>query len=108
MTTTNYYESVYWIVQQIPYGRVTTYGAIAECLGSKQGARLVGWALNSSRNLPRFLPAHRVVNRNGLLTGKRYFVGNSMVELLQAEGIHIENNQIVDFEKHFWHPHVLF
>ncbi len=104
MTTTNYFEAVYNIVRQIPSGKVTTYGAIAETIGGKGGARMVGWALNSSRLLHEYIPAHRVVNRSGLLTGRRHFAGNSMEELLRAEGVLVENNRVVDFEKHFWHP----
>jgi methylated-DNA-protein-cysteine methyltransferase-like protein len=88
----------------IPSGRVTTYGAIAATLGGKQGARTVGWALNSTLHQPEFLPAHRVVNRSGLLTGKRYFSGNSMIELLQSEGVVIDNNKIKDIQKYFWDP----
>lgn len=100
----NYFETVYQIVKQIPYGKVTTYGAIAASIGSKQGARMVGWALNSTKTKPSEIPAHRVVNRKGLLTGKRHFYANNMKELLTAEGIEIIDNQIIDFEKHFWNP----
>ncbi len=100
----NYFETVYQIVKHIPYGKITTYGAIAACIGSKQGARMVGWALNNVNAMPHEIPAHRVVNRKGLLTGKQYFPGNSMVELLTAEDIKIIDNKIVDFEIHFWDP----
>lgn len=104
MTTTSYFKSVYAIVKQIPKGRVTTYGAIANCIGGKQGARVVGWALNNTTHMPEALPAHRVVNRDGLLTGKRYFWGNAMEDMLRQEGVIIENNKIVDFETYFWDP----
>ncbi|HOG19257.1 MAG TPA: MGMT family protein [Salinivirgaceae bacterium] len=88
----------------IPKGRVTTYGAIAACIGGKQGARIVGWALNNTLKLPETLPAHRVVNRNGMLTGKRYFVDNSMIKLLESEGIKISKDKIENFKEHFWDP----
>lgn len=104
MTTTNYFKFVYEIVRQIPKGRITTYGAIAECIGGKQGARVVGWALNNTAHLPEAIPAHRVVNKQGLLTGKRYFWGNSMNEMLQFEGIIIEEDKIMNFETCFWDP----
>lgn len=101
------YESIYEIVKQIPPGRVTTYGAIARCIGTKSGARMVGWAMNASHAHPVFVPAHRVVNRNGLLTGKHHFEGSTVMEdLLKSEGIEIEDDQIVNFEKHFWDPFV--
>lgn len=89
----------------VPYGRVTSYGAIARFLGSGQSARMVGWALNSSHTRPGFIPAHRVVNRNGLLTGKHHF-GNSstMKQLLENEGIIIEDDMILNFREKFWDP----
>lgn len=96
---------VYEVAKQIPYGRITSYGAIANYLGTKGSARMVGWAMNSSHNDLMNVPAHRVVNRNGLLTGKHHFGGNDvMKELLESEGINVINDQIVDFEKHFWDP----
>ena len=100
-----FFEKVYEITLLIPYGRVTSYGAIARFLGSGQSARMVGWALNSSHTRPDFIPAHRVVNRNGLLTGKHHF-GNSttMQQLLENEGITIEDNIITDFPEKFWDP----
>jgi len=100
-----FFEKVYEITLLIPYGRVTSYGAIARFLGSGQSARMVGWALNSSHTRPDFIPAHRVVNRNGLLTGKHHF-GNSttMQQLLENEGILIEDNRIIDFPEKFWDP----
>lgn len=101
---TSFFERVYEIARQIPEGKVTSYGAIAKCLGSAQSARMVGWAMNASHN-KEDIPAHRVVNRKGLLTGKHHFEGtNLMQQLLENEGITIINNQIIDFEKHFWEP----
>jgi len=100
----NFFERVYEIAKQIPYGKVTSYGAIAKVLGSARSARMVGWAMNSSGKRED-VPAHRVVNRKGLLTGKHHFDGtNLMQQLLESEGIEVVNNQIVDFEKHFWNP----
>ena len=102
--TENFFERVYEIARQIPYGRVTSYGAIAKALGTARSARMVGWAMNASHNLED-VPAHRVVNRKGLLTGKHHFEGtNLMQQLLESEGVKVVNNQIVDFEKHFWEP----
>ncbi|QZK89237.1 MGMT family protein [Flavobacterium sp. CHNK8] len=104
MTDTNFFERVYDIVRQIPYGKVTSYGAIAKALGAARSARMVGWAMNASHTLED-VPAHRVVNRNGLLTGKMHFDGtNLMQQLLENEGIVVVDNQIVDFKKHFWQP----
>jgi methylated-DNA-protein-cysteine methyltransferase-like protein len=100
----NFFERVYTIARQIPYGKVTSYGAIAKALGTARSARMVGWAMNAAHNLED-VPAHRVVNRKGLLTGKHHFDGtNLMQQLLESEGIVVENNQIMDFEKHFWEP----
>jgi methylated-DNA-protein-cysteine methyltransferase-like protein len=100
----SFLERVYEIARQIPEGRVTSYGAIAKCLGSAQSARMVGWAMNASHNNDD-IPAHRVVNRIGLLTGKHHFDGtNLMQQLLENEGIKVIDNQIIDFEKHFWEP----
>ena len=102
--TKNFFERVYEIARQIPYGKVTSYGAIAKALGTARSARMVGWAMNASHNLED-VPAHRVVNRKGLLTGKHHFEGtNLMQQLLESEGIKVVNNQIIDFEKHFWEP----
>ena len=101
-----FFEKVYKITKLIPYGRVTTYGAIAKCIGSPQASRMVGWAMNKSFQQSFFVPAHRVVNRKGLLTGKNYFGGkNTMEELLKSEGIIVKNNKIVNFEKYFWDPY---
>ena len=100
----NFFERVYAIARQIPYGKVTSYGAIAKALGATRSARMVGWAMNASHNRED-IPAHRVVNRVGLLSGKHHFGGtNLMQQLLESEGIKVVENQIVDFEKHFWEP----
>jgi len=101
----SFFEKVYEITRLVPYGRVTSYGAIARYLGSGQSARMVGWALNSCHTQPDFIPAHRVVNRNGLLTGKHHF-GNSstMQQLLENEGIIVEDNRITNFSEKFWDP----
>ncbi len=106
MSNDNFFERVYAIARQIPYGKVTSYGAIAKALGTARSARMVGWAMNASHSLED-VPAHRVVNRKGLLTGKLHFDGtNLMQQLLENEGITVIDNQIVDFEKHFWQPEV--
>ena len=106
MSNENFFERVYAVARQIPYGKVTSYGAIAKSLGTARSARMVGWALNASHSLED-VPAHRVVNRKGLLTGKLHFDGtNLMQQLLENEGIVVVENQIVDFEKHFWQPEV--
>lgn len=100
----NFFERVYAVARQIPYGKVTSYGAIAKVLGTARSARMVGWAMNACHNLED-VPAHRVVNRNGLLTGKHHFDGtNLMQQLLENEGIKVVDNQIVDFKNHFWEP----
>jgi len=100
----DYFTRVYEVVALIPYGKVTSYGAIARYLGSASAARMVGWAMNHAHvNQPK-LPAHRVVNRNGLLTGKAHFFPVSMQERLEAEGIHVKEDEIVDFTQHFWDP----
>lgn len=104
----NFFERVYEIARQIPEGKVTSYGAIAKALGAARSARMVGWAMNASHNRED-IPAHRVVNRNGLLSGKHHFDGtNLMQQLLENEGIEVVDNQIVDFEKHFWQPEINF
>ena len=104
MDETSFFERVYTVVRQIPKGRVTSYGAIACYLGSPQSARMVGWAMNASHTHTD-VPAHRVVNRNGLLTGKHHFFGtNLMQQLLENEGIKIKQDQIQNFDAHFWDP----
>ena len=102
----NFFDRVYEIVKQIPEGKVTSYGAIAKALGLARSARMVGWAMNAAHNLED-VPAHRVVNRKGLLTGKHHFEGtNLMQQLLESEGVKVVDNQIVDFDKHFWEPQI--
>jgi len=101
--TLSFYEKVYEVARLIPYGRVTSYGAIANYLGAKRSARLVGYAMNGSHN--KDVPAHRVVNRKGLLTGKHHFEGtNLMQQLLESEGVKVKDNQIQNFEMVFWDP----
>lgn len=103
MTDKNFFDKVYEVAKLIPYGKVTSYGAIAKYLGAARSARMVGWAMNNS--LAKDVPAHRVVNRVGVLTGKHHFDGtNLMQQLLENEGIVVKDNQIVDFQKHFWNP----
>lgn len=100
----NFFKDVFDVVRLIPKGRVTSYGAIAVCLGLKSGARMVGWAMNASHG-EKGVPAHRVVNRNGLLTGRHHFeTPTTMEERLRKEGIKVKNNQVVDYEKLFWDP----
>ena len=100
----NFFEKVYEVTRLIPYGRVTSYGAIAKYLGAARSARMVGWAMNNAGNREE-VPAHRVVNRQGLLTGKHHFAGtNLMQQLLENEGLKVIDNQIVDFDKYFWDP----
>ena len=100
----SFFERVYSIARQIPYGKVTSYGAIAKALGAARSARMVGWAMNASHSLEN-VPAHRVVNRKGMLTGKHHFEGTQLMQqLLESEGIKIQNNQIVNFEKYYWEP----
>jgi methylated-DNA-protein-cysteine methyltransferase-like protein len=101
----DFFNQVYEVVKKIPAGRVTSYGAIAAYLGSPGAARMVGWAMNASHYSKEYVPAHRVVNRNGLLSGKHHFdTPNAMQELLENEGIVIEDGQILDFENKFWDP----
>lgn len=99
----NFFEKVYQIVRLIPFGKVSTYGAIGQYLGSSNSARMVGWALNKSTI--KNVPAHRVVNKQGLLSGKFHFDGvNLMQQLLENEGVVVKNNQIQDMDKYFWDP----
>ena len=101
----NFFQMVYDIVRQVPKGRVTSYGAIAAALGAKSSARMVGWAMNGSHRMKPKVPAQRVVNRQGLLSGRIHFdYPEQMQELLEKEGLKIEDNQVVDFEKKFWDP----
>ena len=102
----SFFESVYKVVRKIPEGKVTSYGAIAKYLGTSISARVVGWAMNASHS-DETMPAHRVVNRNGLLTGKHHFGGsNIMKELLENEGIEVKENQVQNFKNYFWNPNI--
>lgn len=103
MDKVNAFDVIYQVVREIPSGRVTSYGAIAAYLGMKGGARMVGWAMNASHTLSD-IPAHRVVNRNGVLTGKNFFGGNRMEMLLAEEGIRVQDDQITNFKQFFWDP----
>ena len=104
MTNESFFERVYVIARQIPFGKVTSYGAIAKSIGAARSARMVGYAMNASHSMED-IPAHRVVNRKGLLTGKFHFDGtNLMQQLLESEGVKVVDNQIIDFDKHFWKP----
>ena len=101
----SFFELVYQVARQIPKGRVTTYGAIARCLGTKRSARMVGWAMNGAGNARPKVPAHRVVNSMGMLSGKHYFTPpGSMEKRLKDEGIKVKNDKIIDFERLFWDP----
>jgi methylated-DNA-protein-cysteine methyltransferase-like protein len=101
----SFFELVYEVARQIPKGKVTSYGAIAACLGTRLSARMVGWAMNGAGKVKPKVPAHRVVNRIGVLSGKHHFSPpGSMEKALKKEGIKIKNDKIVDFEKHFWDP----
>ncbi len=98
-------EKIYEIVRKIPKGKVTSYGAIADAIGARTTARMVGWAMNASHTAKPKVPAHRVVNRNGLLTGRHHFASPTLMqELLEAEKIEINDNQIINFEKNYWKP----
>ena len=101
----SFFEQVYQVARLIPFGRVTSYGAIAKYLGTAKSARMVGWAMNGAHKVIPPVPAHRVVNRIGLLSGKAHFeTPNTMQQLLEAERIEVKDNQVVDFTKHFWNP----
>lgn len=101
----SFFEQVYEVARQIPRGRVTSYGAIAACLGSRLSARMVGWAMNGAGHVSPAVPAHRVVNRNGMLSGKHHFSPpGSMQQLLESEGIAVQDDTVVDFERLFWDP----
>ena len=100
----DFFQLVYQVVRLIPAGRVTSYGAIANYLGTKKSSRMVGWAMNASHGI-KDVPAHRVVNRIGLLTGQHHFDSpNRMQELLISEGVEVENNKVIDFTERFWDP----
>ena len=101
----SFFELVYEVARQIPKGRVTSYGAIAACLGTKSSARMVGWAMNGAGRVFPKVPAHRVVNRNGMLSGKHHFSPQGQMEkLLKKEGIKVKNDTVVDFKTLFWDP----
>src|ERR1043166_1881625 len=101
----NFFDLVYEVARQIPRGRVTSYGAIARCLGTKMSARMVGWAMNGAGKVKPKVPAHRVVNRNGMLSGKHHFdTPDQMEMLLKKEGVSVKNDTIINFEKLFWDP----
>ena len=101
----SFFELVYEVARQIPKGRVTSYGAIANCIGTKLSARMVGWAMNGAGKVKPRVPAHRVVNRNGILSGKHHFgEPDAMEKLLKKEGVNVKNDSIIDFEKLFWDP----
>ena len=101
----SFFEQVYEVTRQIPKGRVTSYGAIAVCLGTKLSARMVGWAMNGAHKVKPKIPAHRVVNRNGMLSGKHHFgEPDAMEKLLKKEGIKVKDDTVVDFKKLFWNP----
>jgi methylated-DNA-protein-cysteine methyltransferase related protein len=101
----SFFELVFEVARQIPKGRVTSYGAIAACLGTKLSARMVGWAMNGAGKVKPKIPAHRVVNRNGMLSGRHHFdTPTQMQELLEKEGTKVKDGKVVDFEKRFWDP----
>ncbi len=101
----SFFAAVYDVVRQIPKGRVTSYGAIAAALGAKSSARMVGWAMNNAHAMKPKVPAHRVVNRQGLLTGKMHFAHpNAMQEALEQENIIVKEDQVQDFQQKFWGP----
>ena len=105
MERATFFDQVYQVVRLIPEGRVTSYGAIANYLGTKGSSRMVGYAMNGAASIIPPVPAHRVVNRNGLLTGKFHFESPSkMQELLEAEGVKVNNDKVVDFKSHYWDP----
>jgi methylated-DNA-protein-cysteine methyltransferase-like protein len=104
MSDSNFFNDVYDVVRLIPQGRVTTYGAIAKYLGAARSSRMVGWAMNASHSQPD-IPAHRVVNRQGMLTGKMMFAyPMQMQELLESEGVRVVNDKVVEFERVLWEP----
>lgn len=101
----NFFQEVHEVVRLVPQGRVTTYGAIAHYLGARHGARMVGWAMMAAHTAVEYVPAHRVINRIGLLTGKQHFATpTAMQEALEAEGVTVQEDQVVDFKRLFWDP----
>lgn len=101
----SFFDDVYSVVRMIPKGRVTSYGAIANYLGTKLSARMVGWAMNAAHNVQPAVPAHRVVNRNGMLTGKHHFATPTLMEeLLRKEKTEVKDEKVVNFEEKFWDP----
>lgn len=101
----NIYDIIYDVVRSVPKGRVTSYGAVAAAIGAKSGARLVGYAMNHCEGVKPKVPAHRVVNRNGMLTGKHHFSPpEKMEQLLKKEGIEVKDDKVVNFSKVFWDP----
>lgn len=105
MDNISFFDKVFEAVKIIPFGRVTSYGAIAAYLGAKSSSRMVGWAMNQSHHSHENIPAHRVVNRNGQLTGKHHFGGpDVMQELLESEGIEVKNDKVLNFKELFWDP----
>lgn len=103
----DFFARVYRVVRQVPVGRVTTYGAIARYIGSPGASRMVGWAMNNSHAQEEYVPAHRVINRNGLLTGKHHFGGpRVMQELLESEGVEVVEDRVVNFHRLFWDPNI--
>lgn len=101
----DFFKSVWEVVRLIPYGRVTSYGAIAKCVGTGASARTVGWAMNASHHSPESIPAHRVVNRLGMLTGKHHFKEpDAMQRALEKEGINVVDDKVVEFDRLFWDP----
>ncbi len=102
----NFYDNVYDVARQIPAGRVTSYGAIASYLGTKGSSRMVGYAMQACGNAKPPVPAHRVVNRQGLLTAKFHFGGDTMQRLLEAEGVKVKDDQVQDFKTVYWDPNI--
>lgn len=104
-TNPTFFDNVFDLVRLIPKGRVTSYGAIAKAIGSAKSSRMVGWAMSQSIDVEPKVPAHRVVNRNGILTGKHHFGSpDKMQNLLKAEGVKVENDKVVNFKNKFWDP----
>ena len=103
--TYSFFDDVYAVVRLIPKGRVTNYGAIAKYLGAARSSRMVGWAMNAAHGQKEYVPAHRVLNRNGMLTGKHHFASpDEMQKLLEMEGIKVEKDKVLTFEKLYWDP----